>query len=169
MSRTWKIVLIVLAVLAALGITAFFWGKSVWDKITFGIPRLVGLNLNGLTATDLANITFAGGQKEVTATLSMDVINRNNFSIPFSNLKVKLFYNNQEIAETSNMLEGKQSVPANGTFTGTDTVKVILNGAGIQMLIDKITKGAATLEYKIMVKVFGIPLPKAFQSYTLDI
>lgn len=169
MSRTWKIVLLVITVFAVLLTIAFFWAKSAWDKIGFGKPRILGLNLSGISATDLANIVFTGAEKEVTATLEMDVVNQNNFSIPFSNLKVKLFYNNLAIAETSNLLEGKQAIPANGTFTATDTVKILLNNAGIQMITDKITNGKVMLEYKIMVKVFGIPLPKSLQSNTLDI
>jgi len=168
MSKGLKIFFIILAVLAALAAAAFFWGKSVWDKITFGMPRLVGLNLNGLTLKDLANAVFAGGEKEVTATLSMDVVNKNNFSIPFSRLKVLLLYNDQAIAETSNMISGKNVIPANGTFTGTDVVKIILNASGIQMLIDKITNGKVILQYKIVVWIFGIPLPKAFSTYTLE-
>lgn len=167
--KAWKIVLIVIAVLGALAAAAFFWGKSVWDKIGFGIPRLTGLNFNGLTLTDLANIALTGQQKEATANVAMDVVNQNNFSIPFSSLRVKLFYNGQAIAETSDLLAQKQSVPANGTLTVNDTVKIYLNDAGVQFLLDKLKDGKATLDYKIMVKVFGIPLPKALQTYTLDV
>ena len=167
--KAWKIVLIVLAVMAALGAAAFFWGKSVWNKIAFGKPRLTGLNLNAITLTDLANIAFTGLQKEVTADIAMDVVNQNNFSIPFSSLRVKLFYNGETIAETSDLLAQKKSVPANGTLSVSDMIKLILSGATAQMIEDKIKNGKATLEYKIMVKIFGIPLPKALQTYTLDI
>ena len=167
--KAWKIILIVLLVLGALGAAAFFWGKSVWDKIGFGKPRITGLNLSGITPADLANIAFTGLQREVTADIAMDVVNQNNFSIPFSSLRVKLFYNGEAIAETSDLLAQKQSVPANGTLPVNDTVKLILSGATAQMIEDKIRNGIATLQYKIMVKIFGIPLPKALQTYTLDI
>ena len=167
--KTWQIVGLVVVIFAVLAAIAFFWGKSVWDKIAFGKPRLTGLNLSGLTLDDLANIAFTGLQKEVTADIAMDVVNQNNFSIPFSSLRVKLFYNGEAIAETSDLLAQKKSVPANGTLSVSDTIKIILSDVGAQLAIDKIKNGKAMLEYKIMVKIFGIPLPKAFQTYTLDI
>lgn len=167
--KSWQIVLIVVLIFGIAFATFFFWGKSVWDKITFGKPRLLGLNLNGITLTELANLAVSGTPKEVTATIAMDVKNDNNFSIPFSSLKVKLFYKGAEIAATSDLLSATNQVPANGTFTGTDTVKIILNGAGIDMLIDKLTAKQITLDYKIMVKVFGIPLPKSLQTQSVTL
>lgn len=167
MSRAWKIVMWVLIIFVAIGITGFFWAKSVWDKISFGMPRIKALNLNGLTLADIKKL-IPGDSKVITATTEMDVINKNGFSIPFSNLRVKMFYKGQPIAETSNLIAGENRVPANGTFTGVDDVKITLSNAGIQMLIDKLVNGKITLDYKIMVKVFGIPLPKALQTQTLE-
>ncbi len=167
--KTWQIVLIVILIFAIAFAAVFFWGKSIWDKITFGMPRLLGLNLNGLTLSDFGSIATSGTSKEVTATVAMDIKNGNSFSIPFSSLAVKFYYKDNEIAETSDMLSTTKQIPANGTFTGTDTVKIILNGSGIQMLIDKLTTKKVTLEYRINVKIFGIPLPKAFQLQTVEL
>lgn len=168
MAKWLKIVLIVLVIFAVLGFTGFIWAKNVWNKITFGKPRLQGLNLNGLTPVDLANALFNSISKDITVTLAMDVKNDNNFSIPFSSLKVKLFYNDAVIAETSDMLSGKQSVAANATFTATDTVTVTLNDAGLNMLIEKAKGNKVKIDYKILVKVFGIPLPKALQTQSFE-
>lgn len=169
MSKGLKIFLFVLAAVSTLAFLAFMWGKSVWDKISFGKPRITGLDFNNLSLIDLANIAFTGGQQEVTANIGIDIANQNSFAIPFSSLKVKLLYNDEVIGQTSDMLAQKQSVPANGTLPLNDTVKIILNNAGAQLLTDKIKNGKATLQYKIMVKVFGIPLPKGLQTHTLDI
>lgn len=168
MSRAWKIVMWVIIIVVVVGFAGLMWAKSVWDNISFGMPRVTGLNLNGLTLADLKNLLLQGGSKDVSARLEMDVVNQNSFSIPFSNLKVKLIYKGQPIAETSNLISGQNRVPANGTFTGVDDVKITLSNAGIQMLIDKLVNGKVTLDYKIMVKVFGIPLPKALQTQTLE-
>lgn len=168
-SKTWKIVIWVLLIFAALGIGGFFWAKSVWNKISFGKPQLLNLNLNGLTLTDLTNVAFNGVQKQVTATVQMDIKNENSFSIPFSSLKVKFFYSGTEIAETSDLLAGNARVPANGTFTGTDTVTITLSNTAVQMLIDKLTNKKATVDYKIMVKVFGIPIPASLQNQSFEI
>lgn len=169
MKQGWKIFWIVVVIFAAAGTAAFFWGKSIWNKITFGVPRLLNLNLNGITLLDLSNIAFNGASKEVTATVQMPVNNGNNFAIPFSSLKVMFYYKGTQIAETSDLLAGAASVPANGTFTGTDTVKIILNAAGINMLIDKITQKKIMLDYKISAKVFGIPIPSSLQNQSVEL
>lgn len=164
-----KIIGIILLVLAILAAIAFFWGKSIWDKITFGVPKVLGLDFNGITLADIANIVLTGQPKEVNALITMDVVNQNNFPIPFSSLKVKLFYNDQLLAETSDAFTQKQSIPANATLYATDNVKILLSGAAAQLAKDKIQNGHVTLNYKVMVKIFGIPLPKSFQTYSLQI
>jgi LEA14-like dessication related protein len=167
--KPWKIIIIILLVLAAAGAIAFFWGKSVWDKITFGVPRVLGLDFNGITLEDAASIVLAGSQKEINALIAMDVSNKNNFSIPFSSLKVELLYNGQTIAETSDAFTQKQSIPANGVLYATDNVKIILSGAAAQLALDKLQNGKATINYKIKLNVFGIPLPKSFQTFSMEI
>lgn len=168
MSRAFKIIMWVIIIFAVIGITGIIWAKSVWDKISFSMPRIKAMNLNGLTLADLKNALLQDESKDVSTTLEMDVVNKNNFSIPFSNLKVKLFYQDRPIAETSNLLEGQQRIPANGTFTASDDVNITLSKAGTQMLIDKLVSGKINLDYKIIVKVFGIPLPKSLQTQTLE-
>lgn len=168
MSKFWKIVMWILIILVAAGIAGVFWAKSVWDKITFGMPRLIALNLNGLTAADLQTMLVSGGSREVIATIGMDVTNKNNFSIPFSSLKVKLIYNGQVIAESSDMLKGNNKVPENGVLSVVDDVKITLNTSGLQMLIDKAVKGKTSVDLKTSVKVFGIPLPKKFDTVTFE-
>lgn len=166
MSTGVKIFLWILLILAVLAVIGFFWVKSIWDSISFSPPSLQGLNLQGLTLTDLASIAFEGQSKTVTVTLAMAIKNDNNFSIPFSNMKVKLYYDNTIIAETSNLISGKQVVPANGALTVSDTVNVILNNAGGKLLIDKINGGHPSIDYSISLKVFGIPLPNIKNNFT---
>lgn len=159
MNKGSKIILWVVIILVVLSAFGFFWGKSAWDKISFSAPRLQAINFQGITLTDLANIALLSQTKTITVGLSMDINNQNNFSIPLSSLNVKLVYDNTVIAQTSNMLLNKQTVPANGTLTVADNVNVILNNAGGALLIEKIKGRAVTIDYIINMKVFGIPLP----------
>ena len=161
MSTGVKILVWTLVILGVLALLVFVfvipWGKKVWDKITFSQPRLEALDLQGLSLADLANIAFTGQTKEVTAVLGMDIKNENNFSIPFSNLRAQLFYQDVLIAETTD--NRSYTVPANGSLAFSNPVKIILNNAGGQLLIEKASGRQPIIDYKINANVFGIPLP----------
>lgn len=165
MSKAGKIILWVVIILVVLASFGFFWGKSAWEKISFSAPRLQAINFQGITLTDLANIALLSQTKTITVGLSMDINNQNNFSIPFSSMNVKLFYDNTLIAQTSDTLLNSQQVPANGTLKISDQVNVILNNAGAALLIEKIKGRAVTIIYEINMKVFGIPLPSIKQNF----
>lgn len=161
MSTGLKIFLWIAAIIAVLAALAFLvvipWATKVWDRITFSEPRVEALDLQGLSLQDLANIAFTGTTKEVTAILGMDIKNENNFSIPFSNLRAQLFYQDTLIAETTDTRS--YNVPANGGLAFSNPVKIILNNAGGQLLIAKATGGNPIIDYVIKANVFGIPLP----------
>lgn len=132
----------------------------MWDKISFSKPIPQGLDLNGITLADLANIALAGKSKTVTATITMNIKNDNSFSIPFS-AKVKLLYQDTVIAETSSI---SGTIPANGTFPISDKVKIILNNAGGAILIEKLKGKPVQMDYSISLSLFGIPIPKDIKN-----
>lgn len=165
MKKGLQILIWIVVIIAVIAVFAFFWGKGVWNKISFSVPRPEGLDLQGLTLADLANIALTGQTKTVTATLSMDIKNDNNFSIPFSNIRVRMIYNDVVIAETSDMLAQNKVVPANSVLTVSDKVNIILNNAGGNLLIEKIKGGHPRIDYVISVRVFGIPLPSIKNSF----
>lgn len=160
MSKASRIVLwiiLILVIISAL-IGTFIWGKNAVNKISFSKPRPQALDLQGLSLVDLANIVIGAQAKIIKATISMDIKNDNNFSIPFSNLNVSLSYNNVLIAQTSNMLAQKKVVPANGILTVSDTVNIILSNETAAFLKDKINGNHPELDYVVNLNVFGIPI-----------
>lgn len=167
MSKGIKILLWVLAILAILALLIYFfaipWFTKIWDNITFSTPYPQDLNLNGLTLNDLANIAFTGQTKEVNARIGMDIKNENDFAIPFSKVKATLLYNDQVIAETSD--NASHLVPANGTFAFSNVVNILLNNAGGQLLIDKLSGKTPVIDYVVNANVYGIPLPSIKNSF----
>lgn len=168
MSRGVKILLWALAILSALAIIIFMIViprfKQYWDNISFSIPTLQNLDLKGLNIQDLANIAFTGQEKQVDATLGMNIKNDNNFAIPFSNLGAKLFHQDQLIAETQD--NTSHTIPANGSLDISQVVKILLNNAGGQALIDKLSGKSPVLDYVINGRVFGIPVPSIKNQLT---
>lgn len=164
MSKGLKIFIWILVIIAVLGAITFTWGKSAWNKIKFSAPTLQGLDLQGLTLADLANIALAGQEKTVTATVQMNIQNDNSFSIPFSSIRAQLLYNDTVIAKTSD--DSSHIVPANGNLPLSDPVNIILNNAGGNLLIEKIKGGKPKINYVINLKVFGIPVPSIKSSFT---
>lgn len=168
MSKGLKIVVWIVVILVVLGIIAFTWGKSAWDKIDFGKPRLEGLDLQGLSLNDLANIALAGQSKTVTATVVMDIKNDNGFSIPFSSIKAQLSSKGVVIAQTTDT--SAHTVPANGILSLSDNVDIILNNAGGALLIEKLKGNHPQIDYEVDLKVFGIPVSLFYpikDSFTL--
>lgn len=166
MSRILKIVIWIVVILVVLGVLGYLWAKSVWDKISFSPPRLQSLDLQGLTIEDLVNIAFTGSQKEVIVTLGMDIKNANSFSIPFGKMKVKLYHNDTLIAATSPVLSAQKfKLAPNSTTSISDTVNIILNNAGGQMLIEKIKGGSPKIDYEVGLSLYGIPLPSIKNSF----
>lgn len=168
MSRGVQILLWVLAILAVLALIIYFlvvpWATKVWDRITFSVPRLQGLDMKGLTLADIANIAFSGEEREVDAQLGMDIKNENNFSIPFSKVRAKLFYEGQLIAETTD--NASHLVPANGVLPLSNLVKIRLNDAGGRIVIDKLQGKTPVIDYVIDANVYGIPLPSIKNNFT---
>lgn len=168
MSKGLKIIVWIVVILAVLGIIAFFLGKNAWDKLTFGKPTLQGLDLQGLSLNDLANIALAGQSKTVTATVIMDIKNDNSFAIPFSSIKASFSYKGTVIAETTD--NSSHTVPANGILSLPNNINIILNNAGGALLIEKLKGNHPQIDYEVDLKVFGIPVSLFYpikDSFTL--
>lgn len=163
-----KIILIIIIVLAVLLTIGFFWGKSVWSKVSFSAPKLQALDLQGLSLQDLEAIVFTDSTKEVKAGLSMSIKNDNNFAISFGKLKAQLYYNGVLIAETSPALASQVfTVLPNNSLAVTDTVTIVINGAATkQMVLEKAKGGHPKIDYTVKVSVFGIPLPSIKSDFS---
>lgn len=164
MNKGLKIFLWILVIIVVLAVIGYLMAKSVLDNVTFSKPIPQGLDLKGLTLGDLVNVALANEQKTVSVTIGMNVTNSNSFAIPFSNVKVGLYYKGVLIAETND--PDSHTIPANGSLALTYTVNIILNDAGGQLLIEKIKGGNPQLDYKIGLRVFGMPVPGVNDSLT---
>lgn len=157
MNKGLKIFLWILAIIIVLAVMGYFLSKTILDNVIFSKPIPQGLDLKGLTLGDLANIALAGEQKTVTVTVGMNITNNNSFAIPFSNVKAQLYYKGVLIGETND--PDSHTIPASGSAQFTDTVNIILNNAGGNLLIEKLKGGKPQLDYVIGLRVFGIPIP----------
>lgn len=161
MSTGLKIFLWILAIIAFLALVVYVviipWGKGVWDKISFSTPKLQTLDLKGLTLDDLKKLALSGGSKDVTVTLGMDIKNDNNFSIQFSTLKVEIYYKGTLIAKTED--NTWHTIPGNSIYPFSSIVNITLNGAGLQMILEKAITGKTSVDFKTDIRVYGIPVP----------
>lgn len=146
-------ILIILAVFVLIGIT---WGKTVWNKITFSQPSFSNLNLQSLGA-------IASGQVN-TVPVNMTITNTNNFSIPFSNVSISLYYNGSVFATTND--PSSHTIPANGSLQLTENIIFSLNDAAVNLLAQKIQGKSVSINYTVGLRIFGIPIPSINNSYT---
>lgn len=167
MSKGVKIALWILAIIIVIAATGYFFGKKAVDKITFSKVKLLAVNFQGLSLSDIPTL-LSGGTKTINATIGIDINNSNNFSIPFSKVNIRLFYNGSVIAETSPALYSANPVlPPNGTLALTDSINIILSKADAQLLSDKFTGKNPAVDYKGSLSVFGIPIKSINGSLNL--
>lgn len=159
MSKRAKIILWSIAgIIVSAIIIGIWYGKKIFKKITFQNFRITGVNFHGLTLQDIPKILQSGTSKNITVTLGLDIKNENNISIPFCYLKIKLLYNGQEIARTSDTLAKTcYEIPANGILPVSDTVNITLNQVGAAMAIEKLTGKKVKLDYEVELSAVHIP------------
>lgn len=156
------IFLIILAILAGIG----FWiGKKAWDKIHF-VFTFKGVDLGGLNINDLSNV----GQTSAKINVALRIINDNNFSIPFSNVRTTLYYDDVIIAHTTEELAARKfRVLSNGykivdEVTGEkmdeiqDSVNVYFNVEAVHLIRDIVQKKNPSIRYEIRGSIFGLPI-----------
>lgn len=153
-NRTIAIILLVLLIIFLL----VWYAVSVWDKLKFHI-YFKSVDLSGLGLADLEKI-LGGETRVINTTLGADIENKNPFKISFSRLKVKMFYEKQLIAETSEKIAStKYTVPANGNLSIEDTANIILNTTSVNLIAQGLTNRKPTIDYTVNLRVWGIPLP----------
>lgn len=162
MTKKGKTIWTLIAILVPLGIiiSVFFWGKSIWDKLSFSKPYFVSFDMHGLTLADIPKSLILGNEKRVDITLGLDIKNDSSTSISFSCVKAKFYYEGALIGETSDSLSKQRFVAKkHDTLKVTDTTSIILNQAGGKLLLSKLSGGKPQIEYKILVCPLGIPIP----------
>lgn len=162
-NRIVSIILLVLLIIALL----VWYAVSVWDRLTFNI-YFKSVDLSGLNLADLEKILL-GETKVIHTTIGADLENKNPFSISFSNLKVKMFYENALIAETSDKIKNtKYTVPAKGNLSIEDTADIILNPSSVNLIAQGLTNRKPNIDYTVNLRVWGIPLPRIKNDFAWD-
>lgn len=164
MSTVAKIFLWIAIALVVLIGFASYWGKGVWDKITFSKPVPKSLSLNGLTLADLADIALTGKSKTVDVTVGMNIKNDNSFPIPFT-LIVELSYKGTDIFQTDKI---SGTIPANSTYPVLAPAKITLSKAGAGFVSEKIRGGHPKIDYVLDLSLFGIHIPSSIVPSLTD-
>lgn len=94
---------LIILIIVILLVAGYLYMKSVWNKISFVIA-FKGIDFGAINISDLDNI----GQTNTKIRLGLKVSNGNNFSIPFTNLRAWLYYDNTLIAQTTEELAFKK-------------------------------------------------------------
>lgn len=143
------IVIILIAALVGIG----FYLKDAFEKLKFKFD-LSGINLSQLKS----------GTINVKAGVTIE--NKNKFNITFSRLFVRLFYNNQLIAQSKEAREEKIVVPKNSEIKFIEDIEVYVNSATIDLVKNSIAKESVEIKYEIDLIVFGIRIPTIKNSFT---
>lgn len=145
-------VIVVLVVLLAL---AGAYAVRAWNRIVFKFA-FKGLDFSTINFQSL----LATGQTTAKILLGMNIRNDNPFSIPFSKMKVWLYYENVLIAESSGMLYAQSFVlPANGGVVDVDDyVNVYVNQASGRLGKEVVAKNNPRVDYTVKVTILGIRL-----------
>ena len=156
---SWKknrTVSVIMGIVAILGSLAWL-ATIIWDNLKFNI-YFKSVDLSGLTLADVEKI-LGGETKVINTTLGADIENKNPFSISFSRLKVKMFYEEELIAETSEKIAStKYTIPAKGKLSIEDTADIILNPSSVNLIAQGLTNRKPSIDYTVDLRVWGIPL-----------
>jgi len=162
-NRVIAIVLLVFLIIALL----VWYAVTVWDKLKFNI-YFKSVDLSGLSLSDLEKI-LGGETKVINTTIGADIENKNPFSISFSRLKVKMFYEKELIAETSAKTEStKYTVPANGKLSIEDTANIILNPTSVNLIAQGFTNQKPSIDYTVDLRIWGIPIPRIKSDFAWE-
>lgn len=160
-----KILGVIGAILLIAGIYLYIQAKTIWDKITFDFVQ-------GFRAIDISSFKpdqlILTGQTKINPTIGITITNKNNFDIPFKDMKSTIYYGGTIIGDTSDDLYSKTLVvKRNSNLTVTDPVNIYLNQAGGKLLLEKAKGKHPDLSYTIKLKIqlFGwLWIPVTYQD-----
>lgn len=143
----------VLIVLGLGLIVAYFYIRLAIKKVTVDF-RVKSVDWKGITLSDILKSKRA----DVGLTLSISVINENNYSIPVRDLQVEIYQNNALIAESAPMYEEKIVIPAMGAAEFDETIIVTVDRSTLGLLKSIFQGKSFAIDYKVKFKVFGFPV-----------
>jgi len=148
--KTAGITLIIVLILVLI----YVQGRMIYNRILFEFG-FRGADLSGLDIQGL----LTGGTTDATIKMSASVVNKNNFSISFSDLRAWLYYDGVLIAQTSEELpKNKITVQPNSSAEIIDNVRVFLNNQSLDLLKKAALKQSPKITYTAKLKLWGMPL-----------
>lgn len=146
--KTFSIIIVILIV--AIVAIAIYINKNI-DEIVSRIKftfKLRAINLS-----------------QSTTTIETTIENNNNLFFIFNNLYVKLFYNNQQIANSASIDKSIHFVPLNGKTTFSENINVDANA--LQLIPVFATNQNVTINYEIDVNIFFVKINTIRGSFTI--
>lgn len=151
MKRVWPYLLI----LVLLGILAYIWALTAFEKIKFKF-KFRGISFESINLEDL----LFQGQAVIRVLVDAEITNYNNFAITFSDVFLWFYHNNQLIAKTAsngNKNLQKVRVSGNSVTDVTEELDFYINPRTVSIAKDIRDKKHVKIDYTVKIKVFGIP------------
>jgi len=149
----------IIAIIVLIFVLIYVQGKMIYNRIFFEFG-FRGADLSGLDIQGL----LIGGTTDATIKMSAKVVNKNNFSISFSDLHAWLYFENVLIAQTSDALaKNKVTVQPNSSAEIVDNVRIFLNKQSLSLLKQAALKQSPKIQYTVKLKIWGIPI--SFSDY----
>lgn len=130
------------------------------SKIKFDIS-LDKLDLAGILAA-----AISGDVPTLKTFLNINVKNDNPFTISFSNLDVKLFYQGSQVAQSVDVSAEKIVILPKLDQDFTHVLQITLSQAFLEALKTLKSGQPLVLQYVVKLRLFGIPIPAYKDNFT---
>lgn len=150
---------LIIAAVVLIIVLAYLYVRKLWEKVHF-VFSFKGVDIGTIDLSNLNSLT----QNNAKLKVGLKVMNDNNFSIPFRNVRAWMYYNNTLIAQTTPELASRTfEVPANGVIEVEDSVNAYINSSSLNLIKEILGKTNPEINYKVKVNVFGIPF--SYEDY----
>lgn len=150
-----KTILIIIAVVVILGLL-YLYSKLSVQKISFKFD---------IGKIDLSIISLSNPVININVLTTID--NKNNFEISFSDLFVRLLYNDNLVAKSKNIDINKYKVPAKSSFSFNQELELYINSSTIGLIKSLVSRQPVKIDYEVDVKIFNIKVPTIKDYFNL--
>lgn len=140
-----------IGILVVIAFIIFIVLKDIVSNIKIK-PDLKAMDLGGSVQS------FLQGDAMLKTDVGIEVDNNNRFSIPISNLYIKIYHNGTLIAETDGIDKSIILIPAKGEKEFTHPLNVILVPSFFDAIKEITEDKPLILDYKIKGQLFKIPV-----------
>lgn len=149
-----KVFLSIVAVVLLVLVLAWFRIRQALERIDFDID---------FDRVALRRINIAGiisGKQTIDLRFWITIWNKEKFSIPLSDVDLRIFYQNHEIGRNKELAKTKTIIRPNAKQKLQETLVLVLNQQTKNMLEQYLTRQNPELQWQISLRVFGMPFAK---------